>query len=238
MKRIEAILVGALFAALSVQTQAHTVWLEPAAGKTNGFRVLFNGHNGKVESASPDKLKSAEAIDAKGQKLAVTRVATAQGLELQIAGTAALVAVYLDNGIHSRRSEGPSVEAPMNEVPGAVRATRALKYHKTIVSWQAGAITRPIGQPFEVVPVDATPPRAGKPLRVKVLLDGKPVAGVKLGAGEEGGEMAPVTGSDGIATFVPVAGFNKMWAGRREAVGGNPEYTELSYEYLLGFTAL
>jgi nickel transport protein len=61
---------------------------------------------------------------------------------------------------------------------------------------------------------------------------------VKLGAGEDGGDMAPVTGADGIATFTPVAGFNKMWAGRREAVSGNPAYTELSYEYLLGFTAL
>jgi nickel transport protein len=237
MKRFTTILAGPLLAALGIQAQAHTVWLEPVAGKTGEFHVLFNGHNGKIESANPQKLKSADAFDAKGRKLAVSRLVAAGSLDLKIAGQPAFVAVHLDNGIHSRRSEGPSVEAPMNEVPGAVRATRALKYHKTIVSWQA-SVTRPIGQAFEVVPLDASAPRAGKPFRVKVLIDGKPVAGVKLGAGEEGGESAPVTGADGVAEFTPVAGFNKMWAGRREAIGGNPAYTELSYEYLLGFTAL
>ena len=60
---------------------------------------------------------------------------------------------------------------------------------------------------------------------------------VKLGAGEDGGATTPVTDAQGIGSFVPAAGFNKLWAGRREQIAGNPAYTELSYEYLLGFTA-
>lgn len=39
------------------------------------------------------------------------------------------------------------------------------------------------------------------------------------------------------ATFVPKAGFNKLWAGHRIEQKDNPRYTELSYEYLLGFDA-
>jgi nickel transport protein len=221
---------------LGATASAHTVWLEAAKDNSRQFQVLFNGHGGKVEPADPKKLKTFEARDAQGKKLNVKRVDDADGVKLLIDGDPAVVAVYLDNGIHSRKVEGPSIEGPMNEVPGAIKATRALKYHKTIVSWQP-SVTRAIGQPFEVVPVEATQPQAGKPFRVRVLIDGKPAAGVKLGTGEDGGESSPVTDANGIAAFMPAAGFNKMWAGKREAVAGNPAYTELSTEYLLGFTA-
>jgi nickel transport protein len=144
--------------------------------------------------------------------------------------------MHFDNGIHSRPPSGPSIEKPMNEVPGATRATYAVKYHKTIVEWSP-LVTKTIGQPFEVVALDAAAPVAGKPVRVRVLQDGKPVPGVKLGRGEEGAANDPVTDADGIASFVPRSGFNKLWAGKRVPVSGNPKYSELSYEYLFGFDA-
>jgi nickel transport protein len=221
---------------LGTTASAHTVWLEAAKDNPRQYQVLFNGHGGKVEPADPKKLKAFEARDAHGRRLDVKRTDGADGIKLRVDGDPAVITVHLDNGTHSRKAEGPSIEAPMNEVPGAIKATRALKYHKTIVSWQP-SVTRAIGQPFEVVPVDATQPQAGKPFRVRVLIEGKPAAGVKLGTGEDGGENAPVTDANGVAAFVPAAGFNKMWAGKREAVTGNPAYTELSTEYLLGFTA-
>lgn len=214
---------------------AHTVWLEAARDNPRQYQVLFNGHGGKVEPADPKKLRTLEARDAHGKTLVVKRSDEADGIKLLVEGDAVVIAVHLDNGIHSRKAEGPSIEAPLNEVPGAIKATRALKYHKTIVSWQP-FVTRAIGQPFEVVPVEYAQPRAGKPFRVRVLIDGEPAAGVKLGAGEDGGETASITDANGVAAFVPVAGFNKLWAGKREAVTGNPAYTELSTEYLLGFT--
>lgn len=225
-----------LMLVVSATAGAHTVWLESTPGNAREFRVMFNGHGGKVEPADPKKLKSAEARDAQGKALEVTRVDAADGVTLTVSGEPALVAVFLDNGIHSRKPEGPSVELPMNEVPGAIKSTRAIKYHKTILAWPR-SVTQALGQPFEVVPLDAQQPVAGKPFRVRVLLEGKPAAGVKLGAGEDGGAAAPVTDAQGVAAFVPAAGFNKMWAGRREQIAGNPAYTELSYEYLLGFTA-
>jgi len=118
-------------------------------------------------------------------------------------------------------------------VPGASEATNALKYHKTIVQWSP-VVTLELGQRFEVVPLRDSQPRAGEPMRVKVLLDGKALPGVKLGQGEAGD--AGETNAEGIATFVPQPGFNRLWAGKRFAVD-EPGYTELSYEYLLGFEA-
>jgi nickel transport protein len=215
---------------------AHTVWLEPVGQGVADYRVMFGGHAGKLETYTAQKLKEVKATDKQGKDLAVTRDVTADGVRLHVAGAPAMIAMHFDNGIHTRPPSGPSVEKPMNEVPGATRATYAVKYHKTIVDWSP-LVTKTINQPFEVVALDAAAPVADKPLRVRVLQDGKPVAGVKLGRGEEGTATDPVTDADGIASFVPRAGFNKLWAGKRIPVAGNPQYTELSYEYLFGFHA-
>jgi nickel transport protein len=229
----------AAFAALAVtgSAVAHTAWLEPAAGGTKGeYRVMFGGHAGKLEPYTPEKVKAVEAWDARGAQLATRREVTPEGVVVRVDGAPALVAMHFDNGFHTRPATGPSVPKPMNEVPGAVSGTHAVKYHKTIDEW-AAPVRRPLGQPFEVVPLDEAAPRAGQPMRVQVLLEGKPVAGVRLGQGEEPPEGAAVTDAQGIASFVPQAGFNRLWAGKRIKVSGHPQYTELSYEYSLGFEA-
>lgn len=228
--------VSAALATFASSALAHTVWLEPVAQGASDYRVMFGGHAGKVQSYDPQKLKQVDATDEQGKALKVSRQVTADGVQLHVDGAPALVAMHFDNGIHTRPPSGPSVEKPMSEVPGATRATYAVKYHKTIVDWSPLA-TRSIGQPFEVVPLDATAPVADQPVRVRVLQDGKPVAGVKLGRGEEGTASDPVTNADGVASFIPTRGFNRLWAGKRIPVSGNPQYTELSYEYSLGFTA-
>jgi nickel transport protein len=227
---------AAALACLVSSASAHTVWLESSEAGTQDYRVLFGGHAGKLESYSPEKIKTIDATDAQGKDLAVKRTVSADGVALHVEGKPALIAMHFDNGIHSRPERGPSVEKPMNEVPGATRATYAVKYHKTIVEWSP-RVTKAISQPFEVVPLESTPPVAGKPMPVRVLQDGKPVAGIKLGRGEEGKADDPVTDAEGVAAFIPQNGFNKLWAGKRVPVTGNPKYTELSYEYLLGFDA-
>lgn len=226
--------VGTLALLACSAAPAHTVWLE--ALSANEYQVVFGGHAGKKESYDPKKIKSIDALDAQGKSLDVRQTLNDEGARIRVSGAAVLIAMHYDNGIHTRTATGPSVPKPMNEVPGAIKGTNAIKYHKTLVQWAPQA-TKPLGQPFEVVPLDAQAPQAGKPMRVRVLRDGTPVAGVKLGRGEEGTADDPVTDADGIAAFVPQPGFNKLWAGQRTPVTNNPRYTELSYEYLLGFTA-
>lgn len=199
--------------------------------------MQFGGHGGKLERFEAERLQSVGAFDNQGGTLQVARIADADGVLLRIDGsTPALIAAHYDNGIHTRTPQGPSVLRPMNEVPGATRASHAVKYHKTILDWSAFTVSA-LGQPFEVVPVESRAPRANQAFRVKVLRDGRPVPGVRLGHGEEGGKSAPVTDEQGIATFTPVSGLNKLWAGKRFAVENEPRYTELSYEYVLGFYA-
>jgi len=154
-------------------------------------------------------------------------------VRVSVQGAAAVLTLHFDNGIYSRAVGGKSVPKPMNENPGASQGTHAVKYGKFIAAWTDVA-TRPIGQPFEVVPLAPVAPRAGQPLAVRVLIDGKPAAGVEVARGDAGID-AVKTDADGVARFVPQPGLNRLWAGRRTPVSGDPRFTQLSIEYLLTF---
>lgn len=232
---LKASILGlAALAAGATAATGHTVWLEPAAGQPGDYRVLFNGHKGVVEKADPAKLKTAEAFDTRGRKLAVTRVNAPDGLHLRVAGHPSMLTAFLDNGFHTTTPEGKSVETTMDKVPGAVNASHNPKYTKLIVQWTP-AVTRPVGQPMELIPVSAAAPRAGQPMRVQVRIDGKPAAGVTLGNGEDTANV--VSDAQGFASYTPTAGYNRLWAGQRSAVTGNRQFTELSREYRLSFDA-
>ncbi len=212
---------------------AHNVWLEADAG--GGYTVQFGGHEGQLEAFDAAKLKSVEAFDRRGRPIPVTLTPQNGGVRVLPAQQAALLAAHFDNGFFSKVGEGGAmVNKPMTENPGATYGVHAVKYHKTIIQW--GVIAKkPLGQPFEIVPLVHETPHAGQPLRVQVLFDGKPIEGIRLSLGEKG---APVTtAADGTATVIPVAGANQLLAIRRMPVTGDPRTTSLSYEYLLAFPA-
>lgn len=223
---ISAALIGPASAAL-----AHTAWLA-SAGSDGQYRVVFGGHEGKTEPYAASKVGAISAFAADGATLAVERHDTPDGVKLQIGGKAAVLLMSFDNGIWSKPDGGRSVNKPMNEVPGATSGVHAMKYHKTIAQWTDSA-TRAWGQPFELVPVEPVQPQAGVPLKLRVLIDGKPAAGIKLATDEDAPGVT--TDADGLATIVPGTGFNKVWSGQRSGVQGDPRYTTVSIEYILSF---
>lgn len=212
--------------------RAHTVWLDDA-GAPGRFALQFGGHAGKTEPYDAGKLRGVRAYDAAGRTLPVTRQDKDGRVHFMVDG-ASLVTVAFDNGYWSRTSDGRSVNRPMTEVTDAVSGVHAVKYHKRILSWSP-VVQRPTGQPFELLPMTGTMPLAGRPLRIRVLIDGQPAAGVPLAFGEEGREV--VTDADGVASLTPRAGRNRIWAGRREAVIADPATRQRSIEYSLVFDA-
>jgi len=227
-------LIAGMLLAFSSGVFAHTAWLEPEEGQEGVYRLYFGGHAGELEAYDAKKLISVEAFDSNGATIANERVETDSGVLIKTEQEPALFAVHFDNGIHARDARGRSFNVPMSELEGSTRATYTPKYHKFIIDWNAESI-KPQGQEFEVIPLDTEQPRAGQPMRVKVVINGEPAEGINLGHGEEGTEGT--TDAEGIATFTPRPGLNRMWAGKRFPIEGNKDYTELSYEYLLGFYA-
>ena len=157
------------------------------------------------------------------------------GIRVKPDAKAALIAVELDNSyFSSARPEGEMLPLPMDKNPGAVRGVHARKFHKTVVQWGA-VMQKPLGQMFEVVPLQGQAPHAGQPLRLQVLLDGKPQAGVRLSWGENGSPA--MTDAQGQALMTPAAGNNTLQAILRQPVQGDARTTQNSYEYLLRFAA-
>lgn len=216
------------------QAGAHTVWLEADTARAGDYRVMFGGHAGKTESYDATKLGAVAAFDAAGKPIALNRKDAADGVRLSPAARPTLLTVTFDNGFWSKTPKGKSVNQPMTEVPGALSGVHAIKFHKTIIQW-TDSISQAVGQPFELVPVSTAAPRAGQPLQLRVLIDGKPAAGIKLAFGEEGEDA--VSDAQGLASIVVRPGTNRLWAGQRQNVQGDPRLTERSVEYSLIFTA-
>lgn len=223
-----------LLAALSFGALAHTAWLEANAESPGAYHARFGGHEGKTEPYDMDKLKAVAAFSAAGNPLVVVREDGDGGTRVRVDGEAAVLTLSFDNGVWSRPEGARMVNKPMNEVPGAISGVHAMKYHKTIAHWGEAA-TRSWQQPFELVPVDAAPPVAGSPMRIRVLIDGEPAVGVKVAADESAD--GTLTDANGIATVIPQAGLNILWAGQRTAIANDDRFTTLSIEYILAFDA-
>jgi len=226
--------LAALVLAAAGTAAAHSAWLERDPQAANAFVVRF-GHEGATERYAPERVISVQAFDPAGRVLPVQREAGPDGVRVTLATNPALLTLHFDNGHWSRVEGGTWVNKPMNESPGATEGTRALDYGKTIVSWSE-ALTRPVGQPFEVVPLAAQPPRAGQPWQVRVLIDGRPAAGVDVALNAYAAD-AVQTDADGVATLTPRPGLNRLWSGRRTPLVGDPRATRLSIDYLLLFEA-
>lgn len=217
-------------AAFSLAAQAHSLWLIP-----EGSAYLIGyGHDLKNSAYAPAKITRLAAYDPASAPLALARTDSADAVRFTPPAKAALVVIDFDNGIWSRKEGEKSVNLPMNENPGATNGVQALKYHKTVFAWGAH-VGRAVGQRYEVLPLDTAAPVAGQPMRVRVLLEGKPAPGAKVGSGEDADVQ--ITDADGVARFVPKAGHNLLWSGLRQKVSGDARMTDLSFEYTLGFDA-
>ncbi len=216
-----------LLALLGTAAQAHDAWIEPAA---SGLSVVF-GHDGKLETALPSKVLKAQAVDAAGQALPLKL----DGLKVAVDGKPSLLLLHYDNGFWSRTPEGTK-SGPKNEVPGAVSASHALKYGKTVQVWGAQA-SRVQGLPVEIVPQTAQAPAAGTQLPVQVLWDGQPMAGATLSWHEGGQDKDTKADTQGRA-LLPVAKGRQMFSvSARRPIAGDARADTLSVSSALVFDA-
>lgn len=210
---------------------AHNVWLEPDA--QGAYVMQFGGHEGKTEAFDPAKLQAVQAYDLRGRQVHSEVQRMADGVRVKPDTKAALIAVELDNGYFSGIGKGGAMQPlPMDQNPGAVRGVHARKFHKTVVQWGA-VMQKPLGQLFELVPQQGFAPHAGEPLKLLVLLNGKPRPGVRLSWGESGSPV--ISDAQGFAVVQSKQGDNSLQAIWREPVVGDARTTENSYEYLLRF---
>ncbi|WP_085685737.1 MULTISPECIES: DUF4198 domain-containing protein [unclassified Pseudomonas] len=167
------LLIAALFA---THASAHGLWTEQRRGN---IEVVY-GHGAEDNAFKPQKVSGAWAFDASGKMIPVSVQRLADHARLQPLKPPAVLAVALNNGMWSQTADKKWINEGRSKVPGAIESTETLKYSLAI--YQPGAKLPKLDQiKLLILPeVDPLTVGPGKSLPVRVLLDGKPAAGVKL----------------------------------------------------------
>ena len=92
-----------------------------------------------------------------------------------------VVTAVMPYGIWSKRPDGEWVKKGKDEVPGALMSTKNFKYTVHIEGPLSARLPAFPDQTLEIQPVSAKlPTKLGEPMKLRVLLHGKPVAGAKV----------------------------------------------------------
>ena len=169
-------LLGLLGAMFATHVSAHGLWTEQRRGN---IEIIY-GHGAEDNAFKAQKISGAWAYDAEGKMIPVTVQRLADHARLQPLKSPAVLAVALDNGMWSQTANKKWINEGRSKVPGAIESTQTFKYSLAI--YQPGAKLPKLDQmKLLILPeVDPLTVGPGKPLPVRVLLDGKPAAGVKL----------------------------------------------------------
>ncbi|WP_271410837.1 DUF4198 domain-containing protein [Pseudomonas sp. Q1-7] len=158
------------------QAQAHGLWTEQRRGN---IEVIY-GHGAEDDAFKAEKVSGAWAFDGQGRMVPVTVERLSDHARLKPLNVPATLAVALDNGPWSQTADQRWINRGQRQVPGAIASIHTWKY--SLAYYQAGAQQPDLKRiRLAIVPeVDPLAVGPGKPLPVRVLLDGKPAAGIEL----------------------------------------------------------
>jgi uncharacterized GH25 family protein len=151
-----------------------------------------------------DKVTNIAAFDAAGAPLKTTLRKTDHLALVDQSAKPAIVAAVLDNGYWTKGPDDKWVNKGKDEVPGAKESGRYIKYSvylKDSLPKPLGALP---GQVLQIVPVAAKlPHHMNDPITVRVLYNGKPVAGARVIRDyiTDPDQKPVLTGKDGTVTL-------------------------------------
>lgn len=183
---------------------AHDVWLTIAGDAAHRRAIVNYGHPDDRPPAFADKVLDLVAITASGS------VSLLKGMEqttrngVPVARTKpfaddghSLLAARYDNGFWIKTADGLYRNATRRLAPDAADSMWSVKFAKALTGPDA-PWGKELGQILEIVPLsDPAKVKPGQTLRLKVLLNGKPLAGVDV----ERGDGATVVAEKDIPRF-------------------------------------
>lgn len=179
------------------QVSAHGLWLEERRGNIESVY----GHGAEDKAFNAEKISGAWAYDRTGRMIPVTVQRLPDHARLQPLQPAAVVSVALDNGMWSLTPDKQWINAGRSKVPNATESLHTFKYSLAI--YQQGAKLPKLEQLKMVIlpEVDPLTVGPGKLLAVRVLVDGKPAAGVELVGDYRGAphQTSAITDAEGRA---------------------------------------
>lgn len=171
--------VALLAGAATSGAHAHGIWF---AQRANQLALIYGVGADDLDSVKRLPLiKSVAGYDADWKPVPTKFRAAGPLLVVDSEGVPTVVTAVLDNGIWSKTPDGEWHKKGRDEVPNAITSEKTIKYAVVI----RGPLSSPLpalpNQTLQIVPADAALPLLlGKPLKLRVLFKGKPVAGAMV----------------------------------------------------------
>ncbi|MNF29556.1 Nickel uptake substrate-specific transmembrane region [compost metagenome] len=219
MRKTLPLLAAALFIG---QVDAHGLWTEQRRGN---IETIY-GHGAEDNAFKAEKISGAWAYDSRAKMIPVTLKRLDDHARLEPLKPPAMVAVALDNGPWSLTPDQQWINQGRSKVPSSTKSLHTFKYSLAI--YQEGAKLPALDQlKMVIVPeVDPLEVGVGKLLPVRVLIDGKPAAGIELIGDYRGAphQVSAVTDAAGRAqVMVRNEGLNIIAAEANLPVANDPD---------------
>jgi uncharacterized GH25 family protein len=197
MKKVFPLLAAALFIG---QVDAHGLWTEQRRGN---IETIY-GHGAEDNAFKAEKISGAWAYDSHARMIPVTVERLDDHARLQPLKPPAVLAVALDNGPWSLTPDKQWINQGRSKVPNSTKSLHTFKYSLAI--YREGAELPKLDKLKMVIVPETDPLKVGpgKPLPVRVLIDGKPAAGIELIGDYRGAphQVNATTDSEGRAQVV------------------------------------
>jgi nickel transport protein len=182
MNNITKFIVAAAIAAgtiTSTATHAHGIWF---AQRANQLAMIYGVGADDLDAVKRLPLvTSIAAYDSAGDAVPTKLEVNGPLLLVDTTEQPAIVAAVLDNGTWSKTPDGKWHKKGKDEVPDAVVSEKNYKYAVQLRAPLKGAVPLLPAQRLQIVPVAMPLPQSlGEPLKLRVLFDGKPVAGARV----------------------------------------------------------
>jgi nickel transport protein len=182
----------AVFMLFTSNVFAHDLWLE----KTGGKLVLMYGHPDRLETYNPEWVKDVRGYDRFRKKVPLVLKQEEGKVSFISKREPAMLSLLLDSGYWTKTVDGLR-NVSKRGVTDYIEACHYVEPVKGIFRWSE-RFTAPIGTRLEIVPQkNPLKLKQGENLPIKVLFEGKPLAGAVITAN---GELTGMkSGKDGAA---------------------------------------
>lgn len=182
--------------------QAHGIWF----AQRSGDMALIYGHGAEdldIIKRLP-KVQTLHAWAEDGQPLEAAWRPTDRLLLVDSKAKPVALATTLDNGLWSKTADGKWIAKGKDEVPDAIESGRYLKYTVHLERPLPASKAVLPGQTLQIIPMAVDfPAHLGAKMKFRVLFEGKPLAGAKVGydyVGDPDGKPA-ITQKDGTVSI-------------------------------------
>ena len=237
LRRIIAFSGALSFALLLPATAgAHGAWVAERWGELG---VVY-GHGAGDDPYEPTRITEAVAIAEDGAAMPVVIDKREKHAVLKPEGEPAAIALTFDNGYWTEKTDGAWVNEPKDQVADAKATGHYIKNSLSLLHVHDALPAFP-QQDLQIVPLDNPVGRkAGDPIRLRVLHDGKPLAGavVTLDYVNQASLKSEPTDADGeVVVAIRNDGLNVLAVDHSVPLANDPKADTIGYTATLSFVA-